>query len=432
MTLEDTGQRGLPPSVYALDAPAIPHTPSLTGSRTVSVAVVGGGIVGLTTALHLAENGVDVAVFEAQQPGWGASGNNGGQLNPGLKFDPDVIEATFGADLGRRMIAFAYDTPNRTLALIKRLGIACDARQNGTLRAANSARAAAGVEATARKCIARGMPVTLLNRSAIAESTGSDRYVNAMLDSRGGDLNPLAYSRGLARAAMAAGASVYSRTAVRSLARTSKGWMLGTSGGDVNAEKILIATNGFTDDLWSGLKRTIIPVFSAIAASEPLQSGLGQRILPSRSSLYESGRITVYYRIDAQNRLLMGGRGPMRPICRPQEIAYLTDYAQRLWPELSDVRWTHGWNSRLAITKDHWPHIHEPAENALVYLGCNGRGVALGTAVAEQLAQRLIKGSSAQIDLPVVPMKSIAFHGLWPLAVRSAVLHGRIMDRLGV
>ena len=238
------------------------------------------------------------------------------------------------------MIAFAYDTPNRTLALIKRLGITCDARQNGTLRAAYSARAALGVEATARQCIARGMPVTLLDRAAVAEATGSDRYVTAMLDSRGGDVNPLAYSRGLARAAMAAGASVYGRTPVRSLARTSKGWLLGTSNGNVNAEKILIATNGFTDDLRDGLKRTIIPVFSAIAASEPFKPGLGRKILPGRSSVYESGRITVYYRIDAQGRLLMGGRGPMRPIAGPQEIAYLTDYAQRLWPELSDVRWT--------------------------------------------------------------------------------------------
>src|SRR5205807_1416984 len=80
-----------------------------------------------------------VTVLEAQQPGWGASGNNGGQVNPGLKHDPDKIEADFGADLGGRMIAFSYGTTNYTFDLIRRYQIPCEARQNGTLRAAYNA-----------------------------------------------------------------------------------------------------------------------------------------------------------------------------------------------------------------------------------------------------------------------------------------------------
>lgn len=430
--MTDTASKPLPPNVYQLDAPTAPDSPPLDGSRKTSVAIIGGGIVGLTTALHLAEAGVEVVVLEAQEPGWGASGNNGGQLNPGLKFDPDVIERVYGPDLGRRMVSFAYDTPSRTLALIRRLGIACDARQNGTLRAAYSERAAADVEATARQCITRGMPVSVLDRGKVAGATGSDRYLLAMFDARGGDVNPLSYARGLARAAIAAGASIHGRTPAHSLKRGAGGWSIETDRGAVQAEKILIATNGFTDDLWSGLKRTIVPVFSAIAASAPLPAEMAQRILPSRSNVYESGRITVYYRVDAQNRLLMGGRGPMRPISKPEEIDYLTAYAERLWPDLATIRWTHGWNSRLAMTQDHWPHLHEPVETALIYLGCNGRGVALGTAIAEQLAARLIKGAGAQPDLPVVEPKPIRFHALWPLAVRSVVLHGRMMDRLGL
>src|SRR5271169_2354996 len=126
----------LPPSLYADTAVAPVATPPLDTDKSVTVAIVGGGFTGLSTALHLAEQGVDAIVLEAQEPGWGASGNNGGQLNPGLKLDPDSIEATFGADLGRRMIAFSYNTPVFTLDLIRRLAVACEARQNGTLRAA--------------------------------------------------------------------------------------------------------------------------------------------------------------------------------------------------------------------------------------------------------------------------------------------------------
>ncbi|WP_376772610.1 NAD(P)/FAD-dependent oxidoreductase [Ancylobacter sonchi] len=422
----------LPPNVYRLDAPPPPQTPPLDGSRRASVAIIGGGIVGLTTALHLAEAGTDVVVLEANEPGWGASGNNGGQLNPGLKFDPDEIERTWGPELGRRMVSFAWDTPTRAFELIERLGIACDAHKGGTLRAARSARAREAVEATARQCMARGMPVTWLDRAAAATATGTPAYHGAMLDTRGGNLNPLAYSRGLARAAQAAGARIHGGTRATALRRTPSGWSIDTPGGTVEAEKILIATNGFTDDLWQGLRRTIVPVFSAIAATEPLSAAQRTGITPNRPSVYESGRITVYYRIDAQGRLLMGGRGPMHPIATPDAIAYLTDYAQRLWPQLKGVRWTHGWNSQLAMTKDHWPHVHEPSPDALIYLGCNGRGVALGTALARQLADRLLHGPASQLDLPVVAQKPIAFHGFWPLGVRTLVLHGRIMDRLGL
>jgi glycine/D-amino acid oxidase-like deaminating enzyme len=422
----------LPPSLYADTAVSPAPTPPLDTDTNVSVAIIGGGFAGLSTALHLAEQGIDTIVLEAQQPGWGASGNNGGQLNPGLKLDPDTIEATFGADLGQRMIAFAYNTPVFTLDLVRRLEIPCEARQNGTLRAAYHETHARAVETTAAQCIRRGMPVSVLDRSAVREMTGADRYVRAMLDRRGGDLQPLSYARGLARAALAAGAAIHGQTPATSLRREAGRWRIETPRAVVRAEKVLIATNGFTDDLWPDLRRSIVPVFSSIAATEPLPDDIARLIMPARSVLYESGHITVYYRIDASNRLLIGGRGPMQWISGPSAVAYLTRYAVRLWPLLQGVRWTHGWNSRLAMTADHYPHVHEPGPDMLVYLGCNGRGVALATAMGQQLAKRLIEGEAAEIDMPITGLRPIRFHALWPVAVKSVVLYGRIRDRLGL
>jgi glycine/D-amino acid oxidase-like deaminating enzyme len=425
-------QIALPPSLYADTAVSPTPTPPLDIDKNVSVAIIGGGFAGLSTALHLAEQRTDAIVLEAQEPGWGASGNNGGQLNPGLKLDPDIIEATFGADLGRRMIAFAYNTPVFALDLIRRLGIACEARQNGTLRAAYHDANATAIETTAAQCIRRGMPVSVLDRSAVREMTGTDRYVRAMLDRRGGDVQPLSYARGLARAALAAGAAIHGQTPATSLRREAGRWRIETPRAVVRAEKVLIATNGFTDDLWPGLRHTIVPVFSSIAATEPLPDDIARQIMPTRSVLYESGHITVYYRIDASNRLLMGGRGPMQWIRDPSAVAYLMRYSSRLWAALRDVRWTHGWNSRLAMTADHYPHVHEPGPGALVYLGCNGRGVALATAMGQQLARRLIGGEAAEIDMPVTTPRPIRFHAFWPVAVKSVVLYGRIRDRLGL
>ena len=422
----------LPPSLYADTAVAPTPTPPLDTDKTVPVAIIGGGFTGLSTALHLAEQGVQATVLEAQEPGWGASGNNGGQVNPGLKHDPDQIEADFGAELGRRMIAFSYGTTNFTLDLIRRYQIPCEARQNGTLRAAYNEASAAAIETTAKQCIRRGMPVTLLDAAKMREVTGTGRYLCAMLDARGGDLHPLSYARGLARAAIAAGAAVHGETPALSLRRDGARWRIETPRAVVHAEKVLLATNGFTDDLWPSLRRTIVPVFSSIAATAPLSDDVAREIMPTRSVLYESGHITVYYRIDQHNRLLMGGRGPMRWIRSASDVSYFIRYAERLWPQLKGVAWTHGWNSRLAITADHYPHVHEPAENLLISLGCNGRGVALSTAMGAQLARRLIGGANAEIDMPVTGIKPIAMHAFWPVGVTAAVLAGRVRDRLGI
>jgi glycine/D-amino acid oxidase-like deaminating enzyme len=422
----------LPPSLYADTAVAPTPTPPLDADRNVPVAIIGGGFTGLSTALHLAEQGVQATVLEAQEPGWGASGNNGGQVNPGLKHDPDQIEADFGVELGRRMIEFSYGTTNFTLDLIRRYQIPCEARQNGTLRAAYNEASAAAIESTARQCIRRGMPVTLLDAAKMREMTGTDRYLCAMLDARGGDLHPLSYARGLARAAITAGAAVYGETPALSLRGDGARWRIETPRAVVHAEKVLLATNGFTDDLWPSLRRSIVPVFSSIAATAPLSDDVARAIMPTRSVLYESGHITVYYRIDQHNRLLMGGRGPMRWIRSASDVSYFIRYAERLWPQLKGITWTHGWNSRLAITADHYPHVHEPAENLLISLGCNGRGVALSTAMGAQLARRLIGGANAEIDMPVTGIKPMPMHAFWPLGVTAAVLAGRVRDRLGI
>jgi glycine/D-amino acid oxidase-like deaminating enzyme len=153
--------------------------------------------------------------------------------------------------------------------------------------------------------------------------------------------------------------------------------------------------------------------------------------MPSRAVLYESGTVTVYYRVDADRRLLIGGRGPMREISAPSAIPHLSAYARSLWPVLAGTEWTHAWGGRLAMTPDHYPHIHEPADGVVICLGYNGRGVAMGTAMGAQLARRILDRSS-RFDMPITDMKSIPLHGFWPLAVTAAVAHGRLADFIGI
>ncbi len=419
----------LPPSLYAETARPAPATPPLDGDRRASVCVIGGGFTGLSTALHLAEQGVDVVLVERNTPGWGASGRNGGQVNPGLKWDPDRVEADFGPDLGTRMVAMAWDAPNVVFNLVARHQITCEASQSGTLRAAFQANNVTEIAAAYEQGARRGMPVEQLDRAALRTATGTERYLTALLDRRGGHVNPLGYARGLAQAAQQAGAAIHGGTPAERIYRDGADWKVVTPSGTITAERLVLGTNGYTDDLWPQLRRSVVPVFSGIAATEPLPDAVARDILPLRSAVYELGSITTYYRLDRDNRLLMGGRCRQREIAAPGEVQWMIDYAQRLWPQIKPFKWTHGWSGQLAVTPDHYPHVHEPAPGVLVCVAYNGRGVAMASTMGAQLARRTLGGD---IDMPVTGLKEIPFHALWKTAVSARVLYGRIRDYLHV
>ena len=421
--------KALPPSLYADVTPPGPAAVPLGVDTSAEVAVIGGGFTGLSLALHLAEMGRDVVLLETAEPGWGASGRNGGQVNPGLKLDPDAIEQTFGR-AGPALIDLSYGAPQALFDTITRHQIRCDARQNGTLRAARGALAAASVRVSAEQCIRRGMPVEWLDAPAMRRVTGSDSYDGGMIDRRGGDVNPLALARGLAEAAIRAGARLHFPARVTGLRAEGGAWTLQTEGGaTLRARQVVLGTNGYSDTLWPGLARSVLPVFSSIIATAPLPEALAASILPQRCSAYEAGIVTVYYRIDQANRLVLGGRGPQRAIRSPEQVRYLIRHAERLWPALRGAaEWTHGWNGQLAMTPDHLPHLHRPAPGLFALLGYNGRGLALANALGRSLARELAGG--APMPLPTVPVRSIPFHRFWRLGVSAGMLAGQARDAI--
>jgi len=418
-------------NLYLETAERAEPTMPLAGERKADVVVIGGGYTGLSTALHLAERGTEVVLLEAYEPGWGASGRNGGQVNPGLKHDPDTVERDVGGERGAGLVAFAGAAPAFVFDLIERLGIPCDARRCGTVRAARHPKHVERVRVTVEQWARRGAPVEFLDPAAVARATGTAQYQGALLDRRGGALNPLSYARGLARAAMRAGASVHGGTRVTGIERNGAAWRIRTASGQVSCAQVVLATNGYTDSLWPKLSRTVVPVFGAIAATEPLPAAVTRDLLPGGHVVYESGTVTVYYRLDEQRRLIIGGRGPMQEIQTPADIPHILKYARRLWPSLAEVRWTHGWGGRLGFTADQYPHVHEPADGVIACLGYCGRGVAMGTALGAALADRILK-DTREFPLPITAMKPIPFHGYWPISVRAAILAGRVADSLGL
>ncbi len=200
----------------------------------------------------------------------------------------------------------------------------------------------------------------------------------------------------------------------------------------MTADWLVLATNGYTDGLYPGLARSIVPVFSMIAATEPLPEEIARVVMPSRSVLFEVASMTVYYRLDHWGRMLMGGRSPLRETIGQADYQYLIDYTKKLWPVLKDVAWTHFWNGQLAITTDHYPHFHEPAPGVLAALAYNGRGVAMATAMGTQIAARIMGTPPQHLAMPMTGLREIPFHGLWRKGAALRIAYGRIRDSLGL
>lgn len=420
------------PSLWAATAPAAAATPALAESLQADVAIVGAGYTGLSTALHLAESGVRVCVLEAREPGWGASGRNGGQVNPTLKHDPDELVRLYGADVAEPLIDTVSHSADLVFGLIDRHRIDCAPVRKGWMQVSYSDKAVAGLHARASQWERRGVPVQRLDAKAVAVRMGSGAFVGGWLDGRAGAIQPLAYARGLVRAAQAAGVQIYGQSPVTGLQRQGSGWQLRTAGGAyVNAERVVLATNGYSDGLWPGMAQSVLAANSFIVATKPLSSAQAQQVLPGNETVSTAQRLLLYFRKDSHNRLLMGGRGLFDDPSGPQDFAHLERSLALLFPQLGKLDFEYRWAGRIAITRDFMPHVHEPAPGLTLALGCNGRGIALCTSLGQQLAGRLCD-STADFAYPISTLQKLPMHGLQRFYIGAGVAWYSLLDRLNV
>jgi glycine/D-amino acid oxidase-like deaminating enzyme len=410
-------------------AVAAPATPPLDDSAVADVAVIGAGYLGLAAALHLAKAGVNVVVLDAESPGWGASGRNGGQVIPGLKYDPDELEASFGKERGERLWRFAGDTADVVFDLIARNNLRAEARRTAWVQAIHSEKAAARARRRAEQWQRRGVPVDYLDDAATAVLAGNERYVAAFVDRRAGALHPLSYARELARVAVEKGARICGRSRVRAIARERR-WRVTTErGSHVACDTVLVCTNAYSDGLIDGLAPSIVAANSLQIATEPLPDAVRRTILPGGEVLSDTRNIIRYYRLDRDGRLIMGGRGPYRDPGPERDWAHLKRDVRDLFPALRDIAFTHRWGGRVAVHPNYLPHLHEPAAGLLVAIGCQGRGIGWQTAIGIELAKHTLDRGH-EMPLPFAPVQSIPLHGFKAIGSSAAIAVYRALDAL--
>lgn len=415
-------------SLWSATAPAGPVCTALTDVRRAQAVVIGAGYTGLSAALHLAEAGKDVVVLEASEVGTRASGVNGGQVIPGVKHDPDALEAMLGPYAGGRLVATAAAGPDLVFDLIARHGIECEAKRAGWIQPATSESALAQLARRAEQWWRRGAAVELLSRREVLQLTGSALYCGGLLDRRGGTVQPLAYVRGLAHALVRAGGHIFTNSPASRLARMGGAWSIETPRGSVSSPVVIIATNAYTDTLHDELRRTIVPVPSFQVATAPIPATLRSTILPDGQAASDTWHLLRYFRLDSGGRLVLGSRGTFAPAPASRHVQHHYRAVHEIYPQLEGIGFEYHWGGLVAMTRDSLPHLHELAPGLFAGLGYNGRGVAMATVMGRLLARRALGVSVGELGFPVSPVLPMPLHALSGVGARATIQYLRLVE----
>jgi glycine/D-amino acid oxidase-like deaminating enzyme len=394
----------------------------------VGVAVVGGGSAGLSAALTLRRLGHGVAVLDAERIGWGASSRNGGMVSGGLKVASGGPNAREIASAAAASLPFIEET-------IEREGIACDYARCGRFAPAwtpkHCAAQARRVEGLAE---ITGMPVSMLSRERQREALGSGHYHGGMLVAATGGLHPGKYARGLAEAAEQAGASLVGGARVRGIRDEGGGFRLATDRGELRADAVLVATNGYSlhsdGTAMPWLARRVVPVGSYIIATEELDEALIDRLFPGRRMVSDTRRVLNYFRPSPDGRhVLWGGRASFGPTTPEAAAPVLHRQMTEVFPELARVRVTHAWTGNVAFTFDFLPQIG--VQDGVHYAaGCRGSGVAMATWLGHNAALKLAGAANERFALDGRPFPSLPGYRGHPWFPPLVGGWYRLMDRV--
>ncbi len=387
-----------PDSWYAASVPERPAEAPLAGDVQCDVCVVGGGITGLSTALHLAQMGYDVVLLEAARVGWGASGRSGGQVIFGYACDQSRLEALVGFDDARAHWQIACDAVALTRRLIREHEIDCDAT-DGMVHVAIKPRQRDELKAWQRELEQRYdyRSLTFLDAGALADEVDSPRYIAGLRDDQSLHLHPLKYTLGLARAARKAGVRVYEHSRARGLDAGGRKTVF-TDNGSVHCRSIALCGNAYLDRLTRRLHRRIMPVGTYIVATQPLGETVARSLIPSHAAVSDINFVLDYFRCSADHRMLFGGRVSYSRMAPPNLAASIGKRMTRVFPRLADTRIDYAWGGYVGITMNRAPDIGRVAPDVAYAQGFSGHGMAM-TAMAGQVLAEAIAGTHERMDL---------------------------------
>jgi glycine/D-amino acid oxidase-like deaminating enzyme len=389
--------------------------------QETDLVIIGAGITGLTTAIFTAKAGINVTIIEKNQVGYGASTRNGGQTLAGLKLSPGALVKQYGKD---QAVAFYQETLKAIDGLeqfLKEHNINCDFSRAGGLWAACTPGHYNGF-AAAQKLLAEVYQhkTSLVSRESLQQELGTNYYQGGLLDPLSGGLNPAKYVQGLMKVALESGVKIVPKTEVTSIQkRQDSGFAVETSQGKILANKIAIATNGYTPDFLRAIRRCVIPIGSYIIATEQLEESIAKELIINNRLVFDSKKYLHYFRV-YDRRLIFGGRASYVEIDPILSAKRMIPEMEAIFPQLEKVEIEYSWVGYVGFTFDQMPHLGQMGD--LYYsMGYCGHGVANAFHFGRNLADLILEKPT---DFPFLNLKTpsnpLYYNRAWFLPIVGA------------
>ncbi len=384
-------------SYYAATANAWEPQPSLTGEARADVIVIGGGFTGLSAALACAEKGLSVILLEAETIGYGASGRNGGQLIPGLRWGMREIDAAFGRERARAIFDLAWSAGDRVRARIAKHNIDCDLKP-GHVEAAYKPKHFDDMQREAEFLNTQfgWDSIDVIQPRDMGLHVSSGGYHGGLYDAKGGHFHPLNYALGLAQACLAAGVKIYEHTPVDGYLDLTGSHEVEVFAGTEGAwaKSLIVATDAWTHKL-SPLGRYTIPIMNYNIATVPLPDA--NALLPSDDAVADSRFVLNYFRLSADKRLIFGGGEKYRQTPPTDIAAFVRKHVAAVFPALAKVPIDYAWGGAVSVTMNRLPQFNRDG-NVYTAHGFSGHG-ALVTTLAGELMADAVAGSLEGFDV---------------------------------
>lgn len=423
------------PSLWQATARPLRELPPLRGDAQADVVVIGAGYTGLSAAHHLAQSGLAPIVLEANRPGWGASGRNGGVITAKFRLSFPAIAAGHGRDMAKRMYEIAHEATDIVSELVDAHGIDdAGLTRSGQVKAAHNQEtlAYAVKEAEWLRAELGDTTMSVLSADQVRDETGSAGFVGGVLNAGSGGIHPLNYLHGLAEGVSQRGIAIYAGTPALQLRREGSGVLVETPGGTVRAKQAIVATNSYSDltPATRDYQRTLIPFRSAIIATEKLSPNLAASVMPTRRTYTETKRMMRWFRM-VDDRIVFGGRGAFGKTDSPAAFRALHKAMIGIFPQVADVPLAFSWSGLVAMTLDSVPHVGRVDDRVMIALGYNGAGVAMSSLMGRYLAAFARKERPDVGLLDAGRMRRVPFYPLREPAVRMVAGWYQFLDAIG-
>jgi gamma-glutamylputrescine oxidase len=422
-------------SLWMSTAEPMRSFPCLSREVQADVVIIGAGYTGLSAAHHIAKSGLVPVVLEANRPGWGASGRNGGVITAKFRRSFRAIHAAHGRAMARRMYAIAHESTDIVAELVAEFGIlSARLTRSGQVKAAHNLATlqAALDEADWMKREMGDADVRILDAHQVRDETGSQAFVGGVLNPGSGGIHPLNYLHGLAEGLAQRRVAIFQKSPVVRLRRDNGLMVAETPRGAVRARQAIIATNSYSDltEATSHMQRTLVPFRSAIIATDKLPSELAGRLMPTGRTYTETKRMMRWFRM-VDDRVVFGGRGAFGRQDSEAAFSALRKAMIGIFPELADIRLAFKWSGLVGMTLDSMPHIGRLDDQTLFAMGYNGAGVAMSSLMGRYLAA-YVRGEKPDVGLlDTSRLRVIPFYPLREPAVRMVAGWYQFLDAIG-